>query len=210
MITKNDCPRCGTKSVALNHAESPGSFADFFENGSRRDAFAICGYCGRGLVLTFLQNARSRKPLEIAPSPTSVSAPAHSPRNVANFYRQAMNNLPGNPDAAGSMFRKALESALKSKFPDMTGDLFGRIEQAQEEQKLPPAMAEWAHRIRLLGNDAAHGEEPTSEESARELSKFTQLVLLYLFTLPGMMTESQPDRPPARASVSDGEADRAK
>lgn len=102
-----------------------------------------------------------------------------------------MDNLPGNWDAAGAMFRKALDTALKGKFPEIKGDLHKRIEKAQEMRELTPALAEWSHQIRLDGNEAAHSEDPFSQEDAERLQTFTNLVLLYLFTLPGMLAKAQ-------------------
>ena len=102
-----------------------------------------------------------------------------------------MENLPKNWDAAGSMFRKALDTGLKRKFPDMKGSLFVRIKKAAEKHKLTPDLAEWAHEIRLGGNEATHGEDPFSREAAQELYSFTELVLLYLFTLPAKLEKSR-------------------
>ena len=102
-----------------------------------------------------------------------------------------MENLPGNWDAAGLMFRRALEAGLKIKFPDIKGTLYERIEKAAEQQKLTPDLAAWSHEVRLGGNDAAHDEEPFDKEDAERLSTFTRLVLLYLFTLPGMLDEAR-------------------
>ena len=89
------------------------------------------------------------------------------------------------------MFRKALDTALKSKFPDTKGRLVKRIQKLTEEHKLTPNLAEWADQVRLGGNDVAHEEDSFSQEAAKELASFTELVLLYLFTLPGMMAKAQ-------------------
>ena len=107
------------------------------------------------------------------------------------FYKQATNNLPNDWDAAGVMFRKTLEAALKDKFPSIQGTLNQRINEAANQQKLTPEMAQWAHQIRIDGNDAAHGDKPLSQKDAQNLADFTRLVLLYLFTLPGMLTQAQ-------------------
>ena len=113
-----------------------------------------------------------------------------------------MNNLSKNWDAAGSMFRKALEAGLKSKFPDMEGSLYDRIKEAKKKQGLTPELAKWAHEIRLGGNDAAH-EELFSEKEAKDLALFTQLVFQYLFMLPGMLEEARSD--PDEAAVDEGQ-----
>ena len=89
------------------------------------------------------------------------------------------------------MFRRALEAGMKNKFPDINGTLYERIKTAAEQHKLTPDLAAWSHEIRLGGNDAAHDEEPFKKEEAERLSTFTRLVLLYLFTLPGMLDEAR-------------------
>ncbi len=102
-----------------------------------------------------------------------------------------MDNLPRNWDAAGSMFCEALETALKHKFPEIKGALYERIEKAAKQHKLMPDLADWAHQIRLDGINAVHEEKPFSKEDAERLSTFTQLVMLYLFTLPGMLEQTR-------------------
>ena len=104
-----------------------------------------------------------------------------------------MENLQGNWTAAGMMFRKTLEIGLKEKFPDIEGTLARRINIAAERGGLTPDLAAWAHQIRLDGNDAVHEAEPSEEEETRRLQDFTNLVLLYLFTLPGMLQEARGD-----------------
>lgn len=186
--TRGNCPHCGTKGVAFEIRH----WAEYkLDTRTYRDLFAQCGICGRAVIIsveTALGNSRVQ---EILPPPPSTDAPKHTPPNVARFFQQAMDNLPKNYDAAGSMFRKALDVGLKIKFSDVKGTLDVRIKKAAEEHKLTPDMAKWAHQVRLGGNDATHEEEPFSEEAAKELASFTKLVLLYLFTLPGMLKDSR-------------------
>ena len=164
------------------------------------DTFAQCGYCKRGIVATFEVSDRIEPPsklnekrslLCIAPKRPSSTAPKHTPANVARFFEQAMDNLPKNWDAAGSMFCKALDTGLKSKFPEIKGKLNDRIKEAAAQQKLTPDLAKWAHQIRLDGNDAVHEGDPFSKNDAEKLCDFTHLVFLYVFTLPGMLKEGQ-------------------
>ena len=198
VIHRKTCPRCGTKNVALEEIglNLPGGDVVLqFEHprfGRCVDVLVRCAYCQRGVVFTFEINRGGRGRLrEIAPSPPRTVAPEHTPQNVDQFFRQGMENLPGNWDAAGAMFRKALDTALKHKFPDLRGRLFERIENAAGQHKLTPDLANWAHQIRLGGNDASHEEAPFSKDAAEELASFTKLVLLYLFTLPGMLEKSR-------------------
>ena len=126
---------------------------------------------------------------EMFPSPPKP--PEHIPNNVKLFFKQAMNNLPQDWDAAGVMFRKTLETALKDKFPSIRGPLSQRINEAANQQQLTPDLAKWAHQIRLDGNNAAHGGKPLSKKDAQSLADFTNLVLLYLYTLPGMLVQAR-------------------
>ena len=198
-VFREDCPYCGTKSVAFRILDEK-SFKEVSLGYIAWDTFAQCGYCKRGIVATFEVSDRIEPPsklnkkrrlLYIAPKRPSSTAPKHTPDNVARFFEQAMDNLPKNWDASGSMFRKALDTGLKSKFPEIKGKLIDRIKKAAAQQKLTPDLAKWAHQIRLDGNDAVHEEYPFSKNDAEKLRDFTHLVFLYLFTLPGMLEESQ-------------------
>ena len=113
-----------------------------------------------------------------------------SPKNVERFFRQGIDSVEqGNWHAAGSMFRKTLEAALKHRFPDNADDLLAtQIKKAAKDRNLTPEMAEWANQIRFWGNDAVHEDEPFTEEDARQMGEFTELFLTCLFTLPEKLT----------------------
>lgn len=48
-------------------------------------------------------------------------------------------------------------------------------------------MKDWAHQIRIDGNDAAHDEKPFAQEEAAQLLEFVRLLLTYVFTLPAQV-----------------------
>lgn len=184
-----DCPYCYTRSVAftistvVQSRQYPGVYDD---------NVAVCGKCGRAVVATFV-NGRLFK---ITPAPPEP--PKYLPDNVQNYFRQGVDNLSGNYDAAGSMFRKALDIGLKERFPDNEKKTFttlkARIKEAANSGDLTADLAAWANEIRVGGNEAVHDQEPFSKEDAQELHDFTELVLLYLFTLPGMLERAQERR----------------
>ena len=195
MVFRGDCPHCGTTSVAFTHKTS------IISNRLGQqwtDAVGECGHCGRGIIAMVQGNVQKveefyRHGMTIAPSLPPTSAPAHTPPNVARFFEQGMENLARNFDAAGTMFRKALDIALKESFPELHGTLMHRIDSAAATGILTADMAAWAHQIRRLGNDAAHEAEPFSENDAKDLHNFTDLILRYLFTLPGMLEDARGD-----------------
>ena len=203
-VFQADCPHCGTKSVAFKIAHARRAEK---QDSTPWDTLAFCLQCSRSILATFITPDRSNPvkwletggrglllPPTIYPSLPSTGAPEHTPENVAEFYRQGMENLPGAYDAAGSMFRKVLDTGLKAKFPDIKkGNLKERIQKAADRHELTPELAEWAHQIRLDGNDAAHDEEVFSEGDVKRLQTFTELVLIYLFKLPGMLKDARGD-----------------
>lgn len=93
----------------------------------------------------------------------------------------------GKWTSAGIMFRRVLERSTLKLEPD--GEDFSnkrlrdRIDVLAEKYAITPAMKEWAHIIRDEGNEAAHGAS-FDEPSAKQLQEFTELFLIYGFTLP--------------------------
>jgi hypothetical protein len=135
------------------------------------------------------------------PEPPGPVIPELLPPEVERIYLQGERNFPteGNEEAAGTMYRKALDIGLKIIDPAVTGTLKARIAALVGQNKLTPSLGEWADQIRLLGNDTAHEiDQPTREELAA-LRNFSDLVLRYLFTLPEMVkARKAPTPPPAK------------
>ena len=197
-----DCPHCGTKQASFQiHYElySP------VEEG-RIYAFVTCGIstCQKAATAVFRINTKahpgslipnfSRNPsgfllVNFYPKPETPEIPGHLPENVNTYYLEAVNNVRSSPNAAGMMFRKTLDTGLKKIDPGAKGNLLDRIKSAAETGKITQDMADWADRIRLDGNDAAHEEDPFTPQQAEELHLFTRLVMMYLFSLPGMLEE---------------------
>lgn len=67
------------------------------------------------------------------------------------------------------------------------------IENVASTGNLTPDLAAWANQIRIDGNDAAH--EVITVGRAKEMQVFTELVLRYVFELPGMLNEAQQKTP---------------
>lgn len=198
-IFQNNCPHCQTRSVAFAIEYVRGWWyyldGDEFEPVRREDTLAVCGFCNKTVLAEFGEEGNF---LRVHPSPPEP--PENLPETVGRYFEQGVDSLFQNYDAAGAMFRTTLETALKIKFPKTKAiNLKDRINKAVEQGNLTSDLAAWAHEIRLGGNDAVH-EEPLSEEEAQDLCDFTELVLLYLFTLPEKLARArarrEPDIPP--------------
>ena len=195
-----NCPRCRTKQAAFTMKVFGDARTDSIRGHVGRtwqDAFAVCAVCRRGVVITLTDQSRDGgfEIIDMAPC-YAVPIPNHLPENIRRVFEQGIDNLPRNFDAAGSMYRKSLDLALKDKFPDIKGNLKERINKAAEQHGLTPALTEWAHKIRVDGNESSHGQGPFSQADAQRLSSLTDLVLRYLYTLPGMLEQAQTRRKP--------------
>jgi hypothetical protein len=200
-----DCPHCGTARIGFRGSH----FMACDQHHAENILLLQCGHCRNGVVakyrgLDFSEWVRSGG---MAGSPTLVevwpvaeppSAPQHLPPNIRAFYLQGLDSLRRKGyDAAGTMFRKSLDVALKRIHPDGHGTLQRRIDALPPDLGITPAMKEWAHEIRNLGNDAAHEEDPFTEAEAKALHAFAEMFLTYAFTLPGMLAERKKQEPPA-------------
>ena len=170
----------------------------------------VCRRCGEGVV------AKVRGPtkhpsncdgelrtegfevLVVHPKPQPLAIPEHLPEKIAGDYKEAADSLRRrNFTAAGMVFRKVLQRATTALAPDGL-DLRGarlrdRIDRLTDRHLLTPAMREWAHQIRDDGNDATHEENVVFEQSdAEQIQAFTELFLIYAFTLPERVRLARP------------------
>jgi len=128
------------------------------------------------------------------PEPLPVDAPLHVPPMVAGAFIEAAicrRHRDDLPTAACAMYRRALEMAVNAALdsgPASMGrsaaKLQQRIERLADAHLLTPAMRDWAHELRLDGNEALHGAEPATKALADQMHAFTAALLTYLFTLP--------------------------
>jgi hypothetical protein len=205
---RTTCPYCFTEQVSFEsvaakpHINDPKTYTVFF----------CCNHCGGGIVLSVKCTASQLvdphsypgvllegtleeigfKILRVRPEVKSVDMPAHLPKKIQESFRQAADHSrkKGFEDSSGMMCRKILETALSNIAPNITGmNLEKRIDKCAENQLITPALKDWAHRIRIFGNDAAH--EELNSEQVKDLFNFTYMFLIYVFTLPGMIKEKQ-------------------
>ncbi len=200
----HDCPHCGSKSASFSllyeyrPVKAPENILAFFK----------CGVCSLSVCFDFhvldrsynLDNhycidTDSFRIVNMYPGISTPTLPEHLPNNVAQFFGEAVDNIITGPNAAGAMFRKSVDVGLKIIAPDIDGPLVSRIDTLAKNGTITKELADWAHYVRLEGNEAAHDEEPFTPEEAGELHKFADLLMRYLFTLPGMLKARRNDDP---------------
>jgi len=83
------------------------------------------------------------------------------------------------------MDRRTLEMVTKEQAPEKSGSsLYERIEYLASIGKLTPALRDWAHALRVLGNEALHDVADMTQSEAEQAHDLTRFILIYLYTLP--------------------------
>jgi hypothetical protein len=125
----------------------------------------------------------------ILPWPIGKAEPSENwPGAVQNYWIQAKNSLRGeNWDAATVMARSALQIAVRDRGAEGKS-LKAEIEDLASKGVLQPLMKEWSDEVRELANDSAHpnpkANKPTDPQDARDIVRFLDFLLLYLYDLP--------------------------
>jgi hypothetical protein len=128
------------------------------------------------------------------PRPPEPEVPEFLPPDVTRIYLQAESNFAqaGNEEAAGMMYRKALDVGIKKIEPSLAGMLGPKIKKLVAGHKLTPEIGEWADHVRDLGND----EAPLPRKDLEDLRGLTEMVLRYLFSLPNMIKKRRGEKLP--------------
>lgn len=112
--------------------------------------------------------------------------PRHLPETVRKAFRSAELNrgLSDCEDAAATMYRRAIDVAIKEKHPELRGTLHTRISTLAENGTIPQALKDWGDQIRWIGNDGAHEPEGVTQEDVKALRGFADAFLRYFISLP--------------------------
>ena len=124
------------------------------------------------LIATFPPNRKSIAPDYVNGTIATIFIQAEDARAREQYH------------TAGMGLRKTLDVAHKVYDPNLRGDLIPRIDTLTDRHDLTPAMRDWAHQVRLLGNEAAHDHDEPTKDDTEAMAAFTETLLKYLFTLP--------------------------
>lgn len=151
-------------------------------------ATTLAGLKDINLLEHFVLSTKETPPLDAV-----RECPAHVPENIKKVFDEAAICLALNCfTASGAMFRLCLDITTKELLgqwmknnpqPNNTqkDKLFNRIEFLIEKNVIPPDLKDFAHHIRLDGNDAAH-DGSTEKDEAEDLLDFSELFLERIYT----------------------------
>lgn len=188
------CARCNRVVTASIRAEAHGSPPPEFydelpsgEDGFRAATYAIafCPKCEGAFlhVRARTEPSEIQRGLLLHPSSQGRSVPGLPP-TVRRFLESARSCYEtGNPEPCVVMCRKCLEAACASLGVKERG-LNAQLMSLRDAGVIEPRLVEWAHAVRLAGNDAAHDIEVQATESeARDVLELLEMLLLYIFSI---------------------------
>lgn len=198
------CPHCGAENMTFHVMKAVGHLRP----GST-SVMALCASCDDPVIaklITHLPGLRGDefvnyhgnllgtsdiRSLDIWPEPSVPKVPSGTPDKVARSFVEAATSRKAKLwNAACGTYRRCMELALKQFAPDVEAwKLEKRIDKLAAEHRITPAIQEWAHELRLDGNEALHGEEDATEDMAEQMHHLTHFLLTYLYTLPQQIAE---------------------
>ncbi|MBL8883240.1 MAG: DUF4145 domain-containing protein [Hyphomicrobium sp.] len=200
-FVKHKCPHCLTEDMSFSVVKAY-DLPDLTGVG----ALLVCGRCqlpacmhvvgGRSGGLHAAVFEKTPDPcsqgwpvMGFWPEASRVQIPEYLPADVERAFKQAEDNYArvGNEEAAGMMYRKALDVAVKKIDPSLSGTLGPKLKALHKQGKLTTDIAEWADHVRALGNEAAHDDTPIERDDLTDLRGLTDMVLRYLFSLPNLI-----------------------
>lgn len=195
-VLVHDCPYCGAEHVGFEFLSSRP--APSLGQHVYNSMFA-CNACAKAVVAlirtkganveVILGNVNDSihiHSIQIFPQRQAASCPEYCSPEISKAFLQAEENIMrGHAEAAASMDRRAIEIATKLIAPDLAAKkLNERINDLSTRHMITPALKDWAHGLRIFGNEALHDIEGVTIEEARQAHELTRFMLIYLFTLP--------------------------
>jgi hypothetical protein len=173
-----------------------------------------CGYCGtlagpsRSYKCTYLnQSSKStissghlyicpncNRPTFIAdkeqvPGPILGGEIEHLPDGIQELYQEARKCVSVNAFTSAVLScRKLLMNVSVTKGADHGKSFAFYVTFLEDNHFIPPGSREWVDHIRKKGNEATHEIPSISQEDAIELLEFTEMLLRFVYELPGKMT----------------------
>lgn len=204
-ILTHDCPKCGVSRAAFTYAHEISGHRP----GTISYLFFQCPKCSEPVTVKWMRythwavddwggdirdiDSDGGYIVDIEPKAPIHMAPPLTPEIVALYYVEALDGLHRQKwTSAASLLRKCLEVALKAYSPEIEAwKLEKRIDKLASENKITPALKDWAHELRLDGNEALHGDQPADEELATRMERLTYFLLTYLYTLPAQVAAAR-------------------
>ena len=124
------------------------------------------------------------------------------PTVIRSAYDQAARSFTASLfEPCVLMCRKCLEATCNS-LGATGGNLNSKLQHLFDAGHIDARLLNWAHEIRLVGNEAAHDPETiVSKQDARDIFDFTEAILIYVFSLSARFKAFQTRRERQKAKA---------
>jgi hypothetical protein len=136
--------------------------------------------------------------LAIFPEPKAAYSHPTLPEEIRKLFVDVQETIDQgrDPSWVASGCRKVLENAV-ANLGGTGGTLFQKIEDLKARSIITGLLLDWAHQIRMDGNNATHENTYTPAET-KELIEFAKIFLQYTFELPARILEKRKLMPPSQ------------
>jgi hypothetical protein len=192
------CPSCNILVAAKVVAEGNGGFrSDAVSPLDEADAeyhgehyyVCLCGRCSQPFLIrqslfgipAEFETVTEEKLLYPAEKRLPIDG---LPKAIGSAYDQAARSFSASLfEPCVLMCRKCLEATCKG-LGAQGRDLNSKLQSLLDGGHIDSRLLEWAHEIRLIGNEAAHDPGATvAKQDARDVLDFTEAILIYVFSL---------------------------
>lgn len=172
----------------------------------------MCGYCGKdvgGNIGFYRADSKKDKYIYICPhceNPTAFIKEEDDgwkqfpgavcgnevealPQSVKTLYGEIRRCIQYSSYTSAAMaMRKLLMHIAVEKGAEKDKNFVFYVDYLNSNGWIPPNGKDWVDAIRGGGNEAAHQIDPVSEESARQLLDFTEMLLKIVYEFPAKLT----------------------
>ncbi|WP_281659114.1 DUF4145 domain-containing protein [Halobacillus sp. Cin3] len=143
----------------------------------------ICPSCNKP---TFMTSDKK----EQVPGPRVGNGVEHLPDEIKSIYEEARNCISINSYTSAVLIcRKILMNVSVTKGAKEGEKFITYVNYLEERGYMPPDSRAWVDMIRKKGNEATHEIPSITKTDAIELLEFTEMLLRFIYELPGKMNK---------------------
>ncbi|WP_249871625.1 DUF4145 domain-containing protein [Oceanobacillus saliphilus] len=167
------CGYCG-------NIAGPSRYYETESNGGKGYIY-ICPTCNRPTYKNSYTD-------EQTPGPIFGNEVEHLPNGIEELYEEARNCIKVNAYTSSVLScRKLLMNVSVMKGAEPGKRFAFYVDFLEDNHFIPPDSREWVDHIRKKGNEATHEIPSISKEDAIELLDFTEMLLRFVYEMPGKM-----------------------
>jgi hypothetical protein len=199
------CPHCGDKSY---FKPVTGAYSETKDSRQRLCNAAQCEACKKFVAIVAIRNTSTgaNTPYmldEFYPlGRPNDGVDAAVPKNIAEDFREGLRcRWIDAYKATVTMCRRAIQSSCLQKQADKTKKLVAQIDELASRGVITQPLREFAHEVRLEGNDGAHpdadGLENVTQKDADDIVEFTREYLHHVYVMPAKLAARKTVTPAA-------------